>query len=321
MERISIIVPAYNVVNEISLCIKSLTEQTYKNLEIIMVDDGSNDGTSELMDIAARNDSRIKVFHQKNNGAAHARMTAIAKSTGDFIMFCDADDYYETDACTVLMEGLQKYKTDIAQCGYRKHVKEGKTDFFGTGEIVTLDREQGLKYLLRGKKFTGSLCAKIYKRSLFSQIKIPLDIAMNEDYLMNYFLFKKAKSSVFIDKIEYNYVARDSSACGTINGEKRYKDVLRVSKIIYNNAQGECVEEEAKERYIRFLIAAYRMAYSYKHHQEANEYRKEIIDIGKNKKRLSQKMKMSIWMVTHIPFCYRMLYALYNKIHKPNWDI
>ena len=118
MPLISIIVPVYNVEYYLHECLESLVNQTYFNLEIILIDDGSKDASGKICDEYAAKDSRIVVVHQENAGVSQARNCGIEMASGEYIMFVDSDDWVDSDICAVLMDSLSKYKTESSMCTY-----------------------------------------------------------------------------------------------------------------------------------------------------------------------------------------------------------
>ena len=142
MKKISIIVPIFNIEKYLSRCLDSILEQTYKNLEVILVDDGSVDNSGMIADKYARKDQRIKVIHQVNQGVSAARNTGIDLATGDYIGFVDGDDYIEPDMYEILMRIIEEQQVDIAHCGYQM-VYPSKTEFYyNTKEKIKMNREE-----------------------------------------------------------------------------------------------------------------------------------------------------------------------------------
>ena len=125
-KKISIIVPVYNVENDLDRCVKSIMQQTYKNIEIILVDDGSPDRCPEMCDKYAQQDSRIKVIHKENGGLSDARNVGLNEAGGDFVMYVDSDDYIESDSCEQLLKTMQE-DVDFVVGALREVKKEGTT--------------------------------------------------------------------------------------------------------------------------------------------------------------------------------------------------
>ena len=172
--KISVIVPVYNIENYIEKTVESIRNQTYKNLEIILVDDGSSDNSGRILDEIAAKDSRIKVIHQENGGVTSARISGIKMATGEWIGFVDGDDFIEPDMYDVLLKNAIKHQADISHCGYQM-VFQNRTDYYyNKGRIILQDKETGLKDLIEGKYVEPCLCNKLFRKSLFQNLKINL---------------------------------------------------------------------------------------------------------------------------------------------------
>lgn len=179
MERlISIIVPVYNVEMYLKRCIETVIKQTYKNLQIILVDDGSNDTSGMICDAYANIDNRIQVIHKINGGLSDARNVGIDVATGDYLMFVDSDDWLREDCVEVLAQVLQVSTKKISACAYLK-IREGEANKKkrkqGTGDYVEeWTIEETYKHLFLYQKIDNSACAKLYEKSLFREIRFPV---------------------------------------------------------------------------------------------------------------------------------------------------
>lgn len=259
--KISIVVPAYNIEPYIGRCLDSLLAQTYRNLEIIAVDDGSRDGTGRLLDAYAAKDSRIRVLHQENSGVTAARLAALRQVTGEYVGFVDGDDEAEPDMFELLLGQAQMHQADISHCGYQMVFPDGKTYlYYGTGRFVVQDRETGVYDLLRGEFVEPGLWNKLYRAELFDRLfdnpLLDTDIRINEDLLLNYILFSAAEKSVFIDQCKYHYLLRKGSAATAELKPYKLTDPQRVMKKLYEDTQGDiCLHRAAAERYVRCLVA------------------------------------------------------------------
>ena len=162
-------------------------------------------------------DNRVTVIDKKNEGACIARNTGIHLAKGDYIGFVDGDDTVDDDMFETLVKNAIDYNADISHCGY-KMVFPSRTDYYyNTCDIVIQDNHKGLKDLLKADRVEPGLWNKIYKSSLFEDIRLNEKIRYNEDLLANFYLFKKAKKSVFYDKCLYNYMIRKGSAANKAN--------------------------------------------------------------------------------------------------------
>jgi len=225
---ITIIVPIYNVSDYLERCLKSIIKQTYKNLEIILVDDGSTDGSSLICDEYALKDNRIKVIHKKNGGLSDARNKGIDIANGEYIMFVDSDDYIALDLTKFLYNSLVKNKADISTCLYQCfHDKEDVLDFYDNTEYVCSNTE-ALEKMLYQKNCTTSAWGKLYKASLFEDIRYPKD-KICEDLDTTYLLFSKASKVVINTIKKYFYFQRSSSIINSKFNPKRM-DALNFAK-------------------------------------------------------------------------------------------
>lgn len=241
--KISVIVPTYNIENEITRCVESILRQTYQNLEIILVNDGSTDGTLNVLQELSQRDPRIRVINKSNEGVTRARLDGVKAATGDWIGFVDGDDYVEPMMFETLLENVYQYDADISHCGYQMVFPSRVDYYYNTGRVVQQDHITGLKDLLIGAFIEPGLCNKLFKRDLFKKIiqsnAMNLEIRNNEDLLMNFYLFREAKRSVFIDRCFYHYIVRPcSAATGTMN-EHKLSDPIKVRRIIYGAVSTE----------------------------------------------------------------------------------
>lgn len=251
--KISIIIPVYNLESYIEKTVKSVLQQTYSNIEVIIVDDGSTDESWEKIKNIEKTDKRVIAIHQKNNGVTSARLNGIKYSTGQWIGFVDGDDEIETDMYQVLIDMAVRWKADISHCGYQMVFEDGRIHYFhNTGNIIQQDKVKGIRDLLEGEIIEPGLCNKLFKKSLFRDLfdknVIPTDIKINEDLLMNYYLFMHSNKAVFIDVCKYHYLVRSTSATRKGLNHSRIYDPITVKKIILND-----VSEELKKCALKSL--------------------------------------------------------------------
>ena len=238
---ISIIIPAYNVAPYLSRTLDSVLAQTYSNIEIIAVNDGSSDGTAGLLDAYGAKDPRVKVIHKENGGVTSARLRGVAEADGDWIGFADGDDYIEPDMYARLMANALAHDADISHCGY-KMVFPNRTDlYYGTGNLVLQDNTSGLSDLIHGQFVEPGLWNKLFRKNLFQSLAFHMDssIRINEDLLMNYWLFKAANRSVFEDFCPYHYIVRKGSAANSSLNDHLLRDPLRVTHILLEDCAAE----------------------------------------------------------------------------------
>lgn len=318
--KISIIVTTYNCEKYINDCLVSIINQTYKNLEIIVVDDGSTDDTKNILDKIKKTDNRIKVIYKDNGGVSSARNTGLKEANGDFITFVDGDDTLETDMYEQLLQYNEKYDLDIIHCGYNRIIDKKKYSINGTGRIYELNHDEALIYLIGGGLFAGSLWNKLYKRNLFNDLMFNEEISINEDILINFFLFDKVNKSLYIDIPKYNYWVRPNSACSRTDKLKKNLDCLKVATIIRDNSKDR-VKKIADKRYLNQFILYYRCVLFDKKNIESKKLKNELKEAYFNYQDKNLKMKLNVILLLYLPRLYKILYFFYNKIRKPNWDV
>lgn len=182
---ISIIVPVYNIKEYLNRCVQSILKQTYQNIEVILIDDGSTDGSSILCDELGKKDARIKVFHKENGGSSTARNMGLEKATGDFVGFVDSDDYIAEDMYANLIIALQSSEHSIAQIARTEIDENGavlpdicvppKKEIFYTSE-------EFMRELLLHKG-DASLCTKLFEKNVFLKRRFPVG-KLNEDFIL-----------------------------------------------------------------------------------------------------------------------------------------
>lgn len=252
---VSVIIPAYNIEDYIGRCLDSIISQTYKNLEIIVVDDGSRDYTGEILDNYAKKDRRIKVIHKENGGVSSARNKGIEAAEGDYIGFIDGDDLIEPEMYKTLVDLLEEENADIAHCGYQMVFPDRIDYYHNTGKKKIQTTEEGLKDLLSGEMIEPGLVNKLYKKELIKNCRLNETVKINEDLLMNYQLFKLSQKSVYYDITPYSYMIRSSSATGANSLITKREDSLRV----LNQIKDDCINNNLLsiiyKRYIYLLMA------------------------------------------------------------------
>lgn len=243
-DLISVIVPIYNVEKYLNKCIDSIISQTYKNLEIILIDDGSPDRCPQMCDEYSKKDNRIKVIHKENGGVSFARNIGLINSTGKYILFIDSDDYIDMDMIEFLVNNIQLNDNyDMSACGYYLN---NNPIFEKNRECLTLTNVEGAKYIA-GKnhcKLRGFLWNKLFKREIINKFNIifPTDIYFCEDAYFCQLYLKRCHSIIYNCKPKYHYIERINSATHTLINEKKlsvldaYKGIMDCCKD-YNNSE------------------------------------------------------------------------------------
>lgn len=212
---VSIIVPVYNIEQYVLRCLKSLTEQGYRNLEIIVVDDGSMDKSGTFCDEFAKVDERVKVYHLKNGGLSNARNYGVKKANGDIIAFVDGDDSVDANYISVMVDEMNRSDADIVICGYNDVVPEA---------IVMNGEDATIKLLTRQENLEIVAWNKLYRKSLFVDNSIWYPVGeKNEDSLTTYKLLEAAAKVAYVDKSLYHYMIREGSIMNKVKMEERLK--------------------------------------------------------------------------------------------------
>ncbi|WP_138342669.1 glycosyltransferase family 2 protein [Intestinibacter bartlettii] len=320
---LSVIIPVYNGEKYIEDCLNSIINQTYKDLQIIVVNDGSTDNTKFILSGISKSDSRIQVINKENTGVCSARNVGLEYATKNYVTFVDSDDTLDLDMYELLMQYSIDEDYDIVHCGYKRINDENVKLVSGTNNIIKQTKNEALECIVGGKIFVPSLWNKVYKRKLFDDIKFDENLKINEDVLINYKVFKKSEKSIFIDKPKYNYFEREESSCKNTNSIKKAEDCLKVAKIISEDCKNTNLEQIAINRYIESLIGLYRSYFNKQreYHSNSKEIKKQIYKCYKNKLIKIKKQKISAVLIIYFPFIYKFIYEIYDKIRVPNWDV
>lgn len=313
--RVSIIVPVYKVEKYLDRCIQSLIHQTLKDIEIILVDDGSPDNCPAMCNEYAKQDSRIKVVHKKNGGLSDARNFGIDAAKADFLAFVDSDDYIDSKMIENLLDGINRDHTDIEACKIYSVTGDKVTEYDRDGnrlkdKFPIMTGMEYLKHYIAGE-IENATWNKLYRKSCFDNVKFKVG-RNNEDYLMFYDLCPKIKSIGFIDYFGYYYVQREGSIVHDKN-QFLYFDIIKnieeIRSDIYKNhpeLKADIDKKECQERIIFMKAVLMRQRYL--------KYRKEF---GKNfrflwhkpnsfKKQLPPNFQTPFMVLKYFPFLYTL---------------
>lgn len=228
---LSVIVPVYNVEQYLHKCVESILNQTFKNIELILIDDGSTDISSQICDEYKEKDRRVCVYHKKNGGLSDARNYGIDHTNGEYIAFVDSDDWIDIGMYEAMMNAIVDNDADIVVCGHRVVTLDGQIE-----ETVVFDKpilmsgKDATKEILRDESMPSFAWNKIYRKSLFKDIKFPKG-RIYEDTAVIYRCFNMAKSVYVLNKVYYNYLRRPGSICLSQKG-----DIEKIVKRLFDNA-------------------------------------------------------------------------------------
>ena len=230
---ISIIVPVYKVEKYLARCVDSVLAQTYTNIEVILIDDGSPDGCPAICDEYAAKDQRIVVIHQPNAGVSAARNAGLDIAKGEYIGFVDSDDWIEPDMYEVLYGLIHKYKAEIANIDFGSFYQGENKKVLQIDESFSFTKNDAFQLLCFSRKgFNASVCSKLIKAELFSDIRFRTDITYGEDCLVSYQLAAKSERIAYTEYRCYHYFQRSTSAAHTYREDRWTAQIA--SRAIYD---------------------------------------------------------------------------------------
>ena len=277
---VSVVVPIYNVESYLKECVDSILFQTYKNLEIIVVDDGSTDGSETLYDEYAAQDARVRVLHKKNGGLSDARNAGMKVATGDLITFVDSDDYISKDFIEILFEAMLENKSDIAIANMKRTSKRDEKNTSTAWKTSNFKSEDALISMLYGIPFGTSACGKLFKRNLFKGVEFPYG-KFSEDLFTIYKTILKSKSVTYVEFDGYFYYYRDEGSivvsgykekhlealdavddiAGAVKGKTQFDNALSTQyiNVIYDIAARNPQPLEFRNKRIQSILKAHRI--------------------------------------------------------------
>lgn len=234
---VSVIVPVYKVEQYLPRCIDSIIGQTYENLEIILVDDGSPDSCGKICDEYAAKDPRIKVIHKENAGVSAARNTGLDTATGEYIMFVDSDDYLALDATEVLYTRMQRDGSDMAVGKHIEIYDDGRTDdlFCRWMEDSVYTANQVYEKLGHTQCVPVAAWGKLYRREIFEGVRFN-NLVCGEDLCLHIQILEKSKKVSVTNKLIYYYYQRTTSVMHSTNPRKQYDQIeanLYAAKVLW----------------------------------------------------------------------------------------
>lgn len=241
-KRVSILIPAYNAASFIQRCLTSVLSQTYKNLEVIIVNDGSNDNTLELLESIKTKDKRVSIFSQENHGVAYSRNVLLDKACGEFLLFIDADDWIEQNMIEHLI-GYMDSDIDIVFCSSDKAENNDEKDEIISPVIEVWDQERQLLEFMKHKRMTGMLWNKLIRKSLTDDVSFNPKTGYGEDAEFLWQILKKSRKMVVTNEILYHHVMERNSISHLSFNDKKYSAI----------PMWESIVNDCKENY-QFLL-------------------------------------------------------------------
>ncbi|MBF0709868.1 MULTISPECIES: glycosyltransferase family 2 protein [unclassified Gemella] len=322
MDLISVIVPVYKVEDYLEKSVNSIINQTYKNLEIILVDDGSPDRSGQICDQLAKKDDRIVVYHKENGGVSAARNFALEKARGAYISFVDSDDYLELNMLEELYNIAIKEDADFVESNFNLILRSKKRKYTEENYYLRLDKKEYLKeYLLMDKLF-GASWGKIIKADLAKSILFPIDQPIYEDMEYQYQLIKKSNKIILTSQQYYNYVVRKDSETNSDFKEKNMYllDILNEIKD-YTLSNYPDLENEVRSREMYAYFGIFNqiiMLDNYKenkyYYQVKNYLKKNLIYILKNPC-IKRNRKISTLLLVVSTRLYKVVLKTYGRLN------
>lgn len=315
---ISVIVPVYKVEKYLEKCVNSIRSQSYSDLEIILVDDGSPDNCGKICDEMALNDQRIRVIHQKNQGLAAARNAGLAIAQGKYVAFVDSDDTIENGTYLLLYNMIEHYDTDIAICECRK-VKESEVleqVEYSKYENRVLDNNK-LWELVFGQ-LNNSSCNKLYKRSLIGDLQFPKKVVHGEDLLFNIEYLAKCNIGVYNEAPVYNYLSRNNSITRSYFNENVFFEIVAKDKAKdlvkkYMPVQMSRAELFCFRARMNVLRSVYAADKELRYQDKIDEIKRYIKQQYRNVKRsLKKKEQIEYKLFFSLPSLYRRIAKYYG---------
>lgn len=293
---VSILVPVYNSAPFLRECVASLVGQTYTDLQIVMIDDGSTDDSLDIMRELARQDKRIEIYNKPNGGVASTRNQLLEKVRGDWVLFVDSDDWIDLNTVEVLLKEQAEGDFDIVCHKLKGTSSERKVHY---------NQEQAIRHFLEHTFFRGSLCDKLIRSSLFDKLQFDENVSYGEDALMVWNVLQRVKGVCFLDKAMYHYrVNSNSLSRQTFNGKKFSEHIVWDSICSDTDELWPQYSDIAHARFACEMTQVLKSAAAsdYRHDSSIALLQEEVRRDGHLISRTgisSRKMSMFAWLVSH----------------------
>ena len=308
-KKISVIVPVYNVEKYLTRCVDSIINQTYKNLEIILVDDGSPDNCGAMCDEYAKRDERIKVIHKENGGPSSARNDGLDIATGDYIGFVDSDDFIDPVMYDQMILCMQEYGAEIVVCNYRDRDDNSK---LATKEIIVLNQEEALNERLVTNAISDALWDKLYDIKLWNNIRFPVDRMVSEDSAVIYKVIFQAQKVVGLNKPYYKVFEREDSLTHRSYSPKwvytisTYEEMVEFFKS--NNLEKYRTMAEQKVAGAIFFNVKEYLRSGCKDKIARKTIKQKAKEATKKYKSIGVKSKLKLWVVANAFFALKLIF-------------
>lgn len=256
-DKISVIVPIYKVEDYLHRCIDSIINQTYTNLEIILVDDGSPDNCPMICDEYAEKDSRIRVVHKKNGGLSDARNAGLDIATGEYIMFIDSDDFVDIEMMESMMRNMIDKNVDMVVCNIKYVYEDREVVKYNQSDRI-LDRYEAMEEYLKDGVVQAVAWNKLYKKSLINNMRYKVG-KTNEDEFFTYKVVDKTDKIYYNSRPFYNYIQRDSSIMGKYSLKRLDGVEASYERLNFIKEKYPTLYEKEKKTFLNLCIYSYQM--------------------------------------------------------------
>lgn len=284
-KKISVIVPIFNGEKYLRRCIESILKQTYKNIELILINDGSEDKSLAICEEYKKNDKRIIIINKENEGVSIARNIGIEKATGELISFVDADDYLEITFLQELFDMMKKYNTEYITCGYNRvydnHIEQVNNDL----KEILMTADEYLKKLLNVQAGHGFAHMKLIDKNIIGNIRFDENLKVGEDALFNVMLCQNLDNVVIFNKPLYNYYFNPNSVVRKFDKnyyQKYLESMEKMTEYIKNKYINNYEIEQNLQNYISYHILLISVNYCY-HPENRENNRKKLKEVCEEK--------------------------------------
>lgn len=317
---ISVIVPVYNVERYLDQCVDSLVRQSYANLEIIVVDDGSTDSSGEKCDTWAERDFRIRVIHQANKGLAGARNAGLDAARGDYIGFVDSDDYTLPDMFSTLMRNMREFGADLSIISYERENPDGSVYSNAlSGQKIVMTSEDAFKYVNIHGYFYVVAWDKLARKELFDGLRYPLDAKYAEDSPVTYQLLDRAERIVYDSTPLYRYRMTEGSQSHGITDKfaQSTSNMLELVRKKYPQDEPYAAYshlESVVGTYNRIVLAGKRKEWA-EFERFARIRLRELMPLAEGTGLMSKGQSLQWRLLVVSPVIYGMTYRCYKRNH------
>ena len=256
MPELSVIVPVYNVRDYLSACIESILTQTLRDLELILINDGSPDDCGVICDAYAQRDARVRVIHQHNQGVSAARNAGLRIASGSWVAFVDPDDWVDAKMFAILYRSATENGADIAVCGFIFCSQEGQELYRQPVPTGSFSQEELLLSIYgMPNRFHGSMCNKLFRRSLLDGLQFDMTVAIGEDWLLLYECYKRCRKASSVSECLYSVRTRSGSATRKVSADlyvQKLQTYLRLFK--YSKRHSKTIRRQAYRKILDSCI-------------------------------------------------------------------